>query len=102
MAVQQLTQAPSRELLERARQACDKGIEWVIARIAPDGEPINGLEQCSYYRLPWTLALAGERAVGARVLSWIERNVLTHGGDFAPGPARDAWRHRWSSYPLAI
>ena len=64
-----------------------------------DGHPGTG--HGHYYRLPWALALIGRRGEAALVLSWIERNALTHDGDLRPGPPRAGFERRWSSYPLA-
>ncbi|HCF99752.1 MAG TPA: hypothetical protein DEV93_04330 [Chloroflexi bacterium] len=41
--------------------------------------------QC-YYRVPWTLAVAGARDTAAAVLARVDRNALTESGDLRSGP----------------
>ena len=78
----------------------DRGVRWLVDRIADDGNP--GAAGCHWYRVPWTLALAGRRAEAAAVLSWVEREALDDRGDLREGPARGGFERRWASYPLAI
>jgi hypothetical protein len=106
MAVEQ-TAAPSvstigDDLVKRARAARDAGTAWMLERISADGEAVGARERPTYYRIPWTLAVAGERETAGAVLSWAERNALTPDGDLRPGAAQAGFTHRWSSYPLAI
>ena len=86
----------------RARAARDAGIAWILERIRPDGEPPGAHDRNAYYRVPWALAVSGEREVAAAVLSWIERNALTPEGDLLPGAPQGVFTDRWSSYPLAL
>jgi hypothetical protein len=89
-------------LLERLRTARGKGVQWLLNHIDDDGRAVGADVRNTYYRLPWTLSLAGEPGVAARVLSWIEREALDATGDLRPGPAQEPNIHRWASYPLAI
>ena len=79
--------------------AIDRGCQWVLARIGPDGNP--GADHCHYYRVPWTLALTGHRSEGGAVLSWVEREALDLNGDLREGAPRTGFEKLWASYPLA-
>ncbi len=86
-------------ILDRSRTAIERGVAWIASKIGHDGEP--GATHGHYYRVPWTLAIAGQRPLGAASLSWIEREALTEDGDLRAGPPRSGFEMRWSSYPLA-
>jgi hypothetical protein len=88
--------------MTRAREGRDAGTAWLLARIAPDGEPVGARERNGWYRVPWTLAVVGERETAAAVLSWAEREALTADGDLRAGAAQGAFTDRWASYPLAL
>jgi hypothetical protein len=95
------------EIASRLEAARSRGADWIVSRIAEDGEPPGATRVNHYYRLPWALALAGRVDVAARVMSWIERNALTAEGDLRPGAPRKNWNGvGWTSdaasYPLAI
>lgn len=90
---------PSEVISEALRQA--EG--WLTARIDEDGRPSGEASFAGHaYRLPYALLLLGRRAEAARVLGWMEREVLDDRGDLADGPMRTGFLHRWASYPLAI
>jgi hypothetical protein len=95
-AQSEITTAAAR--LADSRQA---GLAWMLSRIGDDGEPVGASENNSWYRLPWTLAIANRREEGIEVLSWIERHALTAQGDLRPGPAQIPWITEEASYPLA-
>ncbi|MCB8913955.1 hypothetical protein [Rhodococcus rhodochrous] len=80
----------------------DLGIRWLLDRIGDNGEPAFANQHNGYYRLPWTLAFAGQREAGACVLDWIEKFTLTAEGDLQPGPPRAAWTRVAATYPLTI
>lgn len=94
-----------RDGIERARaqlhDARARGVAWLRAHVGRDGEPAGAREVNGYYRLPWTLAFLGERELAAAVLSWIEREALTPGGDLRPA-AREPFVTEWAAYPLAL
>jgi hypothetical protein len=86
--------------ISRARAARDIGLSWITSRIDNSGEP--RCDPAFAYRLPWTLAVSGRREEAAAVLGWASRDVLTAGGDMAPGSLRDKFSSMAASYPLAI
>jgi len=90
---------PSQDLIERLHRCRASALAWLVPRLGADGRPLVGADQC--YRLPFVLALVGERERAAAVLSWLERTVLKPDGDLAPGAMRDRFTHKWASYPLA-
>ncbi|WP_156426391.1 hypothetical protein [Nocardia jinanensis] len=90
------------EALGELRRMRDRGVAYLLERIADNGEPVYADRHNGYYRLPWTLAHVGRREEAARVLDWIERSVLTETGDLRPGPARASWTTVAASYPLSI
>lgn len=81
-----------------------KGVEFLLGQIAASGEIADsGRPRVSYYRLPWALQVAGETAVAARVLDWIERQRLGPDGRFnAATPWDPAANATTNSYPEAI
>jgi hypothetical protein len=79
-----------------------KGIAWLLDHIGDDGAPAAWQSRNGYYRLPWTLAVAGEREAAAQVLSWIERNALSRDGDLLPGLPRHPFVSVAATYPLTI
>jgi hypothetical protein len=83
-------------MLSEVRRALD----WLL-----DALPAARADRSAHahlYRVPYALALAGERAAAADQLAWMRAEILTDDGDLRAGPARDAFADRWSSYPLAI
>jgi hypothetical protein len=97
------TAAPSEidSVVARLTQSRSAGLAWLLSRIDDEGAPVGASDNNSWYRLPWTLAIAGHREDGAAVLSWVERNALTAAGDLRPGPAQIPWVTEEASYPLA-
>lgn len=69
------------------RQARERGADWIVARLRPDG-PYGADVRNSWSRLPWALTLAGRLDEASAVMTWIERHGLTEDGDFRPGAAR--------------
>jgi hypothetical protein len=95
--------AEVRDAISRCRDARGRAVDWTLARIGDDGEPVGAREQNAYYRVPWTLAVCGERDTASRVLTWMQRHVLTPDGDLrSEGDPRGDFSRRWSSYPLSI
>lgn len=88
------------DLIAAIATAVDRGTRWMLAHLQPSGEPTQGPDHA--YRVPYSLLLAGRYADAARVLGWMEREVLTTDGDLAQGPMRQGFTQRWSSYPLAL
>lgn len=95
----QTDNAKSDSTLAKARHSINRGTEWIVDRIGPDGNP--GANHGHYYRVPWALAITGHRIPAAAVLSWVEREALDGDGDLKEGAPRAAFASKWSSYPLA-
>lgn len=81
--------------------ALAKGVAWICARIEADGRPAGAERINSYYRLPWSLAVAGRRAAASSVLAWMGQEVLQTDGDLKPGAAREPFQRSIASYPLS-
>ena len=86
-------------VISRVRASRDKGVAWLLAHTAADGEPVGAKERNGWGRVPWALAVAGEGEAAARVIAWAERSQLAADGGFAPGPAFGSGR--FGAYPLA-
>jgi hypothetical protein len=101
-----VTDAAGTDAITRAeaqlREVRRKGIAWLLGHIGEDGEPAAWRSRNGYYRLPWTLAVAGEREAAAQVLSWIERNALGADGDLLQGLPRHPFVSAAATYPLTI
>ncbi len=94
-------------VVARLTAARTSAVEWLVRRVAGDGEPVGASTVNHYYRLPWALAIGGRPEAGSRVLAWIERNALTPSGDLRPGAPQEnwngvGWKRDAASYPLAI
>ncbi|MBS1861431.1 MAG: hypothetical protein JSS68_06925 [Actinobacteria bacterium] len=90
------------EMIEELRQVRERGRGWLLSKIGEDGEPAAAQVRNGYYRMPYVLAVLGEREAAATVMSWIERNALTADGDLREGVPRDAFVDRWATYPHAL
>lgn len=90
------------ELIVALREVRERGRGWLLSKVGEDGEPAAARIRNGYYRMPWTLAVLGEREAAARVMSWIERNALTADGDLREGVPREAFTDRWATYPHAL
>lgn len=86
-------------LMVELDDAVQAATHWLLSQLG-DGIPDTSVPHT--YRVPFALTLVGRRSDAARVLSWMEREVLDSDGDLRPGPMRTAFSTRWSSYPLAI
>ena len=96
------TIARNAELVEELRGVRERGRGWLLSKIGEDGEPAAARIRNGYYRMPWVLAVLGEREAAARVMSWIERNALTADGDLREGVPREAFTDRWATYPHSL
>ena len=76
-------------VINRLREARDRGVEYVVRHQRADGAIGNpetdGLGP--YYKALWAFATAGRIDEGNRLATWVAREVLTEDGDFA-GPLR--------------
>jgi hypothetical protein len=87
--------------LGELQDALDKGARWICARIAANGRPVGADRINSYYRLPWSLALAGRRGAASSVLAWLAHEALDKQGDLLPGAPREPFQRSIASYPLS-
>jgi hypothetical protein len=79
-------------------EAAGRGIAWIAAQQRRDGsfcdlpDGVGG-----YYKVPYTLALAGRQREALRLLAWVAEHHFTVDGDFraperkALEPAHEAW-----------
>jgi hypothetical protein len=81
------------------RASRDRGVSWILNRLASNGEPVGARERNGWARVPWALAVSGESEAAAAVLAWSERGQLTPDGFFAEGPALGPGR--FPAYPMA-
>jgi hypothetical protein len=91
--------AEDRDRLDAYLAARRRGVDWLLARLRPDGalgDPADGYKT---YRALWGLGLAGEVEAANRVAGWYRRNALLPGGRIG-GPFRtqlDGWAYRDSA-----
>lgn len=78
--------------------AREKGLQWLLSQVNPDGSVGPVEEGISYYRVPWALAVCGRTREAAALLEWIRRNMFTAEGDFA---GRFPRRKPYHVYPNA-
>jgi hypothetical protein len=88
----------STELTSRMRDSRARATRWLLDHVDDDGTPVGAADRNGWARVPWALAMVGEREAGAAVLSWAERNALDDEFDFREGPARPEFV---PVYPLA-
>jgi hypothetical protein len=93
------TTADDRDRLASYLTARRRGVDWLLARLRPDGalgDPADGYKS---YRALWTFGATGEVEAANRVAAWYRRDARTHGGGVR-GPDRkqlDAWSYRDSA-----
>ena len=91
--------AEDRDRLDAFLAARRRGVDWLLARLRPDGalgDPADGYKT---YRALWALGLAGEVEAAHRVAGWYRRNALLADGRIG-GPFRtqlDGWAYRDSA-----
>ena len=85
----------------RYRDACRRGTGWMLSRQGLDGSLGPVAERLCYYRVPWALALVGERVAAAACLDWIEGAMISEEGEFEGVSPRGIFDQRYGSYPLA-
>ncbi len=85
-----------RSAIQRLTETKRRGAEWLLARVGPDGAIQPSNEGFRYYRLPWTLTVAGHTQAATAVCGWIREYMLTADGDFDRGHRRlyDAYAYR--------
>jgi hypothetical protein len=86
--------------IARAAYARRNGTEFLLRSVAPDGSLARTDARVTWYRVPWALAVAGERATAHRILGWIERTCLDECGRFTGGIELDpVLNHTSNTYP---
>jgi len=83
--------------LRAARNARERAVAWLLARIGPEGEPEDALERNGWSRLGWGLAVGGQFDAAAAVVSWVGANRIAADGGFQPG--RVSGQSYIASYP---
>ena len=87
--------------LEEIEKAKGRGIDWLLAQRNPDGSFGPRQEGMFYYRLPWTLAVAGRNREASMLCQWIRTNMFTEKGDFDGKFGRDLYKENYYTYPNA-
>jgi hypothetical protein len=87
--------------ISELQEASDRGGDWICSRIAANGRPAGADRINSYYRLPWSLAVAGRRKAASSVLAWLAQEVLDAHGDLLSGAPREPFQRSIASYPLS-
>lgn len=93
------TPAALAPILDQMQIAAARGIAWILAHQRPDGsfcDPADGVG--AYYKVPSTLAVAGEWRAAQRLLDWVAAHHLTATGDFR-APERKAHEPVHESWP---
>ncbi|MCB0186986.1 MAG: hypothetical protein KDE31_22120, partial [Caldilineaceae bacterium] len=86
-------------LLDQMQTAAGRGVAWILAQQRADGsfcDPDAGVG--AYYKVPSTLAVAGEWRAAHRLLQWVAEHHLTASGDFR-APERKAQEPIHESWP---
>ncbi len=82
-------------------RAAEKGVSWLLDLTNSDGSIGPVEDRLYYYRVPWTLALAGKIEAASRVLDWISDRMFTPQGAFEGVSPQGLFDERYGSYPLA-
>ncbi|MFN0197004.1 MAG: hypothetical protein ACKVT0_09675 [Planctomycetaceae bacterium] len=72
---------------ERYRQARNRGGQFLLGHMRPDGgygNPERGL--ADYYKVPLALITCGEGRAAGRLLDWVRKNGMQLDGDLGPRP----------------
>lgn len=86
--------------IERAKAARSLGLIWLTSRISESGVP--HCDPAFSCRLPWTLAVSGERELASAVMAWAGRELLTANGDMSASTLGPKFSTAAASYPLAM
>jgi hypothetical protein len=76
------------DIIERLEMSRSRAAAWLLDRLSTNGCPLGADSGNSWWRVPWALAVAGEREAAARLLGWVEREALDADADLREGPAR--------------
>lgn len=81
-------------------RAARQGVDWILAQQHENGafcDPDDGIG--SYYKIPRTLAIAGELRAARRLLQWVADNHISDTGDFR-APERKAHEPIHETWPV--
>ncbi|MFN8488068.1 MAG: hypothetical protein U0350_10775 [Caldilineaceae bacterium] len=84
--------------------SANRGIAWILAQQRADGSFCTVEDGVgSYYKVPYTLALAGQLRPAQRLLNWVAQHHLTAEGNFraAERKAREPIHDSWPVYANA-
>lgn len=87
------------ERLAAYRASRQRGVEWLLSHLNPDGSLGDPRQGFYAYRAPWTFTAVGETAAAGAVCGWFRRHMLTPDGRME-GPYRvfdDAYAYRNSA-----
>lgn len=92
--------------MNTAYSSAQKGAQWLLDRLQPDGSIVGGAHLNAYYKLPCALAAAGHPVEAEQVLDYVTARFLQPGGDLdGEGvPWFDQFRiypHAWLAYTAA-
>jgi hypothetical protein len=70
------------ERLEAYQQSKQRGVQWLLERLNPDGSigPVDA--GFNYYRVPWSFIISGETTHAVRLCDWVRRNQIAENRDF--------------------
>jgi hypothetical protein len=68
--------------IEAYQQSKQRGIDWLLQQLNPDGSIGPVEDGFNYYRLPWTFTISGETRHAVRLCDWVRRNQFAENGDF--------------------
>lgn len=72
---------------ERLRECARSAATWLGDRIDETGRPQGADERNGWWRVPWALAISGDRGTASALMSWAERTSITDDGDLVAGVA---------------
>ncbi|MBI3941761.1 MAG: hypothetical protein HY326_02010 [Chloroflexi bacterium] len=92
--------APTDQEIQNFRSAAARGVNWILSRQLADGSftpPQDGIG--AYYKIPYTLSLAGHAREAQQLLAWIAKYNFTAEGDFR-APERKALGTSFDRWPV--
>lgn len=99
MVVPTTQSAALASLLPQMQNAANRGVAWILAQQRADGSFCDAAAGIgAYYKVPSTLAVAGEWRAAQRLLHWVAQHHLTAEGDFR-APERKAQEPIHESWP---
>ena len=70
------------ERIDAYLAAKQRGVDWLLRQLNPDGSIGPVADGFTYSRLPWTFAIAGETRHAIRMCDWVRQNQFDDTGDF--------------------